>query len=67
MSRKHNCPKRGRHAKSRYKHRLEARGLKSAPQMDELKALEAVQARRARETGRPWWARGTRTEDDGDE
>lgn len=50
MSRKHNCPKRGRRSKSRYPQRLAARGLRTAPQMEDLDTLRARQSRRPR----PW-------------
>jgi hypothetical protein len=50
MSRKHNCPKRGRRSKSRYRDRLTKRGLRAAPQMEDLKTLETRQNRRVR----PW-------------
>lgn len=46
MSRKHNCPKRGRRSKSRYPQRLAARGLRSAPQMEDVETLRARQTRR---------------------
>lgn len=50
MSRKHNCPKRGLRSKSRYPRRLAARGLKSAPPMEDVETLRARQSRRPR----PW-------------
>ena len=50
MSRKHNCPKRGRRSKSRYPERLARRGLRSAPQMENVETLRARQSRRIR----PW-------------
>lgn len=46
MSRKHCCPKRGRRSKSRYPQRLAARGLRTAPQMEDLDTLRARQGRR---------------------
>lgn len=50
MTRKHCCPKRGRRSKSRYPLRLAARGLRSAPPMEDLDTLRARQDRRPR----PW-------------
>lgn len=63
MSGKHCRPKRGRRSKSRYPQRLAARGLKAAPPMADAEQLAGVQKRRERETGSPWWTRGSRDED----
>ena len=54
MSRKHNCAKRGQHARSHYRSRLEKRGLKTTPVMPGLDQLRETQERRARRTGQPW-------------
>lgn len=51
MSRKHNCPKRGRRNKSHYPERLTARGLTKAPQMESVEVLRARQERRKAQTG----------------
>lgn len=43
MSRKHNCPKRGRRSKSNYPSRLTKRGLTKAPKMPTLETLQSRQ------------------------
>lgn len=49
MTRKHNCPKRGRRSRSRYKDRLARRGLKAADVlMEDAETLRRRQERGAR-------------------
>ncbi len=54
MSRKHNCPKRGQHARSRYRQRLSARGMKTTPVMLPVEELRDIQTARKRRTGSQW-------------